>query len=214
LLEAMRKNNVKFIVFSSSAAVYGEIKKAIPVKEDETKEPMQPYGATKLATEVILSSYYHSYGINSVSLRYFNVYGPRDCQLPVTRAVPNWFKAVINGEPIGLNWEGKQIRDYIFVKDVASAHLQVLGKQGYMQYNIGSGKGNSMLEILNSVFEACNKKTPIKDLGIRPGDPNYLVADTNKILTEIGWAPKYSLKEGMKQTYEFYKDLKNLLKES
>ncbi|MDD5193718.1 MAG: GDP-mannose 4,6-dehydratase [Candidatus Nanoarchaeia archaeon] len=210
LLEAMRKNNVKYLVFSSSAAVYGEIKDTKPVKEDNKKEPMQPYGASKLSAEVILSSYYHCFNINSVSLRYFNVYGPRDCQLPVTRAVPNWFKAVIKEQPVGLNWAGKQIRDYIFVKDVAQAHLEVLGKEGYRQYNIGSGTGNSMLEILNAVFDACNKKTEILDLGERPGDPNYLVADTSKILNEIGWKPRFSLKEGMRLTYDFYKDSKNL----
>jgi len=205
LLEGMRKNKVKFIVFSSSAAVYGEPKEGIPVKENSEKKPMQPYGASKLAMEAIFSGYYYSFGINSVGLRYFNVYGPRDDQLPVTRAVPRWFKAVMLGKPVQLNWQGKQRRDYIFVEDVARAHLAVLGKQGCSQYNIGSGKGNTMKEILEAVFRAAGKKVEIIDAGERKGDPNFLVADASKIKKEIGWKAEVGLDEGMKKTYEFYK---------
>jgi len=204
LLEAMKTNNVRYLVFSSSAAVYGNPSKNIPIKEDSEKNPLQPYGASKLAVEEILKAYYNCFGINSISLRYHNVYGPRDEQLPVTRAVPNWFKAVLSNKPIPLYWKGKQIRDYIFVKDVAEAHLAVLGKKGCHHYNIGTGKGNTMLEILNEVYNACNKKNIIMDCGERKGDPDYLVADIGKIRKEIGWIPKTKLKEGMKITYNYY----------
>ncbi|MEM2956388.1 MAG: GDP-mannose 4,6-dehydratase [Candidatus Pacearchaeota archaeon] len=208
LLEAMRQNNIESLVFSSSAAVYGNPSENKPIKEDTKKNPINPYGASKLIDEELLNVYYNCFNINSVALRYYNVYGPRDDQTPVTRAVPKWFKAVLTNKPIILNWEGKQIRDYIFVKDVAEAHLAVLGKKGCLQYNIGSGKGNSMLEILESVFKTCNKRTEIIDAGERRGDPDYLVADISKIKKEIGWEPKTTLEEGMKITYDFYKDHK------
>jgi len=203
LLEAMRLNDVKKIVFSSSAAVYGETNE--PVKESDPKEPLQPYGASKLAVEAMLSGYFHSFGINSTAMRYFNVYGPRDDQLPVTRAVPNWFKAILKEGKIGLYWKGSQLRDYIFVEDLAEAHLLALEKcLGLNAYNVGSGSGNTMSEILEAVFKAAGKTLEVQDLGERPGDPHKLVADISKIKSELGWAPQNTLDEGMKKTFNFY----------
>lgn len=205
LLEAMRQNKINKIVFSSSAAVYGETEDR-PVKEDSKKEPMHPYGASKLAIENILSGYFHAFGINSISLRYFNVYGPRDDQLPVTRAVPNWIKLTLLNKPSKLYWKGKQLRDYIFAKDVASAHVLTLKNcDGLNVYNVGSGNGARVLDILEAVFKALGKKGNVVDAGERKGDAHRLVANTNKIKKELGWAPKYSLEEGMKETVEFYK---------
>ncbi len=205
LLESMRKKGVKFLVFSSSAAVYGNPKENKAIKEDAEKNPLQLYGASKLAVESLLLGYYNCFGINSTSLRYFNVYGPRDDQVPVTRAVPNWFKAILTNNPIKLNWQGKQIRDYIFVKDVAKAHITVLEKKGIHFYNIGSGTGNSMKEILEAVFEASGKRAEIIDAGERKGDPDFLVADIERIKQEVGWSPEIKLDEGMKKTHGFYK---------
>lgn len=206
LLEAMHKQGIKKIVFSSSAAIYGETGDFL-VKEDYRKEPLQPYGASKLANEAILSGYFHSFGINSVSLRYFNVYGPRDNQMPVTRAVPKWIKLTLLGKPVPLNWGGNQFRDYIFVGDVAKAHVEALKNcDGLRNYNIGSGKGNTMREILEMIFLALGKKSEIIDAGERPGDPHKLVADVSKIKRELGWSAQTSLEEGMKKTVEFYKE--------
>jgi UDP-glucose 4-epimerase len=205
ILESMRKQNVKFIVFSSSAAVYGEPKIKKPIKEHFDKKPLQPYGASKLANEAILYAYYHSFGINSVSLRYFNVYGPKDNQLPVTRAVPRWIKSILLNKPIELFWGGNQRRDYIFVEDLAKAHISVLGKKGLHVYNLGSGgKGKTMKEILESIFNLAGKRVEVIDAGERKGDPNFLVADISKIKKEMGWIPETSLKEGIKKTYEYY----------
>ena len=203
LLEAMKRNNVKRIIFSSSASVYGE-PQAIPIKESHVKRPMQPYGASKAAFENILSAYFYSFGIESVSLRYFNAYGPRDEQQPVSRAVPMWVKAILCNEPVKTYWQGKQIRDYVFVKDIAAAHLAVLDLPGCNVFNIGSGKGVKMGNILQEIIKITKTKPTIIDQGERPGDPKRLVADTSVIKKVVGWKPAYTLKEGLQKTIEYY----------
>ena len=203
LLEAMRRNNVKKIIYSSSASVYGEPLK-IPIPENHIKRPMQPYGASKAAFENILSGYFYSFGIESVSLRYFNAYGPRDDQQPVSRAVPMWVKSILRGEPVKTYWQGKQIRDYVFVKDIAAAHLAVLRLSGCYVFNIGSGAGVKMANILKGIIKITKTKPVIIDKGERAGDPMRLVADTSLIKKAVGWKPQYSLKDGLKKTIEYY----------
>lgn len=206
LLEAMRENDIKNIVFSSSAAVYGETGDR-SAREDDPKLPIQAYGASKVAGEAIISAYCNSFKMNSVCLRYFNVYGPRDEVEPVTRAVPNWIKSSIKKKPLTLYWEGKQIKDYIFVKDVAIAHLVALENcRGIRVYNIGSGEGNPMTDILKSVVKASGEEQEVINLGERKGDPHRLVADISRIKEELGWEPQYALDQGISETFDYYKE--------
>ncbi|MCL5124899.1 MAG: GDP-mannose 4,6-dehydratase [Deltaproteobacteria bacterium] len=207
LLEGMRKNGVKFIVNSSSASVYGE-PAVFPVTEDSVKQPLQPYGASKLAVEAVLSGYFHTFGINSTSLRYFNAYGPFDEVHPITRAVPNWIKQALSDQPISLYWKGQQYRDYIYVEDIARAHLAVMDLTGSNYFNIGTGKGILMVDLLESIFKAVGRRTEVTDLGERPGDPTRLVADTSKITKAVGWKPTCSLDEGIKITVNYFKNSK------
>lgn len=204
LLGAMRKQGVKKLVFSSTAAVYGDPKR-IPVKEDDEKHPKSPYGASKLAFEKALETYYQSYGIESVSLRYFNAYGPQDEQTPATRAVPIWTKALFSGDPIPLYWEGKQVRDYVFVEDIARAHLKALELSGLHFINLGSGKGVVMKDLLQLLEKLTKKKAEIGDTGERLGDPHELVADIKRAKELLGWEPKTPLEEGLKRTIAYYK---------
>lgn len=204
LLEGMKTNNVQYIVNSSSASVYGN-PKVIPVTEDSQKEPITPYGASKLAVEAILSSYFHTYGIYSTSLRYFNAYGPNDEQQPVTRAVPRWIKAVLKNEPIPLFWKGKQLRDYVYVQDIAEAHIAVMDLKGFNYFNIGSGKGILIKDLLNKIFDKIGVRTEILDKGERPGDPKELVADISKIKKAVGWSPAFDLDKGLDLTVKYYR---------
>lgn len=204
LLEGMRKNNVRYLVNSSSASVYGN-PKVIPATEDSEKEPLQPYGASKLAAEAILSSYFHSYGINSTSLRYFNAYGPHDEQQPTTRAVPAWIKAVLNHQPIPLYWKGNQLRDYVYVQDIAQAHIAVMDLQGFNYYNIGSGNGVLMKDLLEKIFTKVGYRTEIIDKGKRLGDPKVLVADISKIRKAVGWKPSFNLDKGLDLTINYFR---------
>lgn len=205
LLDTMRKVGTKKIIFSSSASVYGEPIE-VPIKEDQTKRPMQPYGASKLAFESILSAYFYSFGIESVSLRFFNAYGPRDHQKPATRAVPMWIKAALVDEPIKIYWNGSQIRDYIFVRDIAEAHVAVLNLPGYNIFNIGSGAGVVMRDVLEEIMSISGKKLPIIDQGSRNGDPMKLTADISAIHKAVGWKPKVSLHDGLVETIRYYQN--------
>jgi len=207
LLDVMRRVGVKKIIFSSSASVYGE-PQSVPVKEDHSKNPMQPYGASKLAFESILSSYYYSFGIESTSLRFFNAYGPRDEQQPSTRAVPMWIKGMLAGEPIKIYWGGSQIRDYVFVRDIAQAHVDVLRLNGCNVFNIGSGTGVVMKDLLEEIMMIIGKKNEIIDMGERPGDPKKLVADITAIYEAVGWKPSVTLHDGLVETINYYKNVK------
>ena len=209
LLEAMRRARVRHIVFSSSASVYGEPQR-IPVLEDDPKRPLHIYGASKLAFEDLLQGYHHAFGINSVSLRYFNAYGPGDLQEPVTRAVPRWIRAALSDEPIVLYWQGRQYRDYVFVDDVARAHLRVLGREGLHVYNIGTGGGILMRDVLGALEEVLERPLPLVEGDERAGDPMRLVADISRIRREVGWQPETELREGLLRTVRFYEGHRHL----
>jgi len=203
LLEAMKKNNVSKIIYASTAAVYGEPRR-IPIKEDDPKNPITPYGSSKLAFEKALQSYYYAFGIHSTSLRFFNAYGPNDEQYPATRAVPIWIKAALTNKPLLLYWHGQQKRDYIFVEDIAQAFWQVLKLKGCRFYNLGNGQGVWMRDVVKCLEEIIGRKLEIKNIGERSGDPKFLVADIGKIKKEVGWFPLVDLKTGLKKTLNYY----------
>lgn len=204
LLEAMQKTGVKRIINSSTTAVYGD-QKSMPIKEDAPKNPLSPYGSSKLAFEQSLICYYNSFGIDSVSLRYFNVYGPRDEQHPQTRAVPMWIRAILENKPIPWYWQGKQIRDYVYVRDIAKAHIDVLSLKGAQIFNIGSGKKIVMKDILRILEKIAGRKLHTLDMGERKGDPMEAYADISKIKKAVDWEPEIELEAGLRETFSYYK---------
>ena len=204
LLEAMRKTGVKKIVYASSAASYNGEKRT-PIAEHDPIGPINPYGASKLAFEHAMSAYFHSFGIEGIALRFFNVYGPNDEQRNATRAIPMWLEAALKEETVPYYWKGRQKRDYVFVDDVASAVLFAAEKgHGFSVYNVGSGKGAWMIDILKNIGKILGKKLVLKDMGSRAGDPKFAVADTGKIEKELGWKPQVGLDEGLRQTVAYY----------
>jgi len=204
LLESMRETNVKKIIFSSSACVYGMPKK-LPITEDAPIHPDNPYGACKASIEAFLQAFHANFGFDATILRYFNPYGPGELHEPETHAIPNFIKAALTKKPIPLYWQGEQIRDFIYIEDLARAHINVLKLSGFNIFNIGTEKGIKVKDVVNQIFKIVGYKVPISDLGKRLGDVAANFASSAKLTKTTGWEAKVSLAEGLKHTIDFFK---------
>ncbi len=207
LLAAMSLKGVKKIVFSSTAAVYAPSDK-LSITEDDLTEPLSPYGQTKLLSEKLISAVARAEGLSSISLRYFNVVGAlRDefADNSKDNLVPKVFaalKAGKNPEIYGSDYptkDGSCIRDYIHISDLAKAHLVALEKVFTTKvdevYNVGSGTGYSVTEMINQIAESIGKPITPTLSPRRPGDTEQLIASIAKIDRDLGWKPERSLKE-------------------
>jgi nucleoside-diphosphate-sugar epimerase len=156
----------------------------------------------------LLHSYHAAYGFNVTMFRYFNPYGPDEQHEPETHAIPNFIRAALDGTPVPLYWKGEPIRDFFFVDDIARAHVMGLDRDGYNVYNLGSGNGVKVGDVVETIFEITGSRSEIADLGERPGDPMQLFADTTRANEELGWKPEVSIEEGLRQTVEAFKTRK------
>jgi UDP-glucose-4-epimerase GalE len=206
-MECLRRNGVWRFVFSSTAATYGN-PQHLPIPEDEPQRPINPYGASKLAVERALADYACAYGWGFAALRYFNAAGASadgaigEDHDPETHLIPLVIQAVLGQRPhievFGTDYttpDGTCIRDYIHVDDLASAHflaLEHLTSGLQLRYNLGIGRGYSVREVIKAVEEVTGKPVPVKEGPRRPGDPDSLVASSEKIQRELGWQPQYT----------------------
>ncbi len=202
LLDAMVEAQVKKMVFSSTAAVYGEPIE-VPIKETHSLNPINSYGESKLMFERILGWYRRAYGLNYVALRYFNAAGASasygEDHRPETHLIPNVFKVALGlakAVPLfGVDYgtrDGSCVRDYIHVIDLAQAHvlaLENIERVGARSYNMGNGTGFSVKEIIKAAEQITGKRIKIDQKPRRPGDPATLVADSSLIRKELGWTP-------------------------
>ena len=205
LLSAMREAGVRKIVFSSSATVYGE-PKSLPILEGAPLSAANPYAATKIASEAICESFYNTDGFDVSILRYFNPYGPEEKHDPETHAIPNFIKAGLEKRLIPLYWKGEQVRDFIFVEDLAAAHLAVLSLSGYNVFNVGSEKGTKIIDVVNYLSDIFGYQIPTEDKGDRKGDVMANYASSQKVKAATGWEAKVGLKEGLQRTVEWFRD--------
>ncbi len=215
LLDSMVKSNVKKIVFSSTAGVYGN-PESVPIKEESRKVPENPYGESKLMVENSLKWYDQVHELKYVALRYFNAAGASldgstgEAHLPESHLIPNVIKAVIEDRDFGLfgddynTPDGTCVRDYIHVKDLALAHvmaLELLRKEGQSSiFNAGTGKGYSNKEVVEMVEKVSGKKIEVKIMDRRPGDADELVADVSKIKEKLGFKAQHSDLENIVKT--------------
>jgi len=220
LLKVMIDNQVLKIVFSSSAAVYGEPQR-IPIEEDDAKNPTSPYGESKLMIEKILKWYSQVYGLSAIALRYFNACGAAldgsigEDHSPETHLIPAAMLAALGQKKdftlFGKDYPTKDktcIRDYIHVLDLAEAHILALksSKPGFSYYNVGTNCGFSVLEIIQMIKKVSNINFPTPFGPRRAGDPARLIAKADKIKKELGWKPKYSdLGTIIKSAWEWHK---------
>jgi len=209
LLEAMRGARVGQIVFSSSAATYGEPEK-VPITEEARQRPTSVYGRTKLLMEQILSDFEAAYGLRWMALRYFNVAGADDSgeigedHRPETHLIPIIFQVLLGQRDhldlYGTDYptpDGTCIRDYIHVTDLIDAHLLALKRleadAASRAYNLGNGQGFSNREIIQTVERVTGKKVKVNETGRRAGDPAVLVASSERAVAELGWQPQHAL---------------------
>ncbi|PJJ96582.1 UDP-glucose 4-epimerase GalE [Lysobacteraceae bacterium NML91-0213] len=208
LLQAMQRHGVDRIVFSSTAAVFGE-PVAATIDEDHPKAPINPYGASKLMVERVLADAAHAYGLRSVALRYFNAAGASadgdigEAHTPETHLIPNVLRAALGDgsrlKVFGDDWptaDGTCVRDYIHVDDLAQAHWLALdfmaAHAGAHAFNLGNGRGFSVREVIAAAEAASGHEVPFDIAPRRAGDPAVLVAASDRARQVLGWAPRHA----------------------
>ena len=201
LLDAMIQTRVQRIVFSSTCAIFG-LPEALPIEETTLARPINPYGESKLAFEKILQWYDQIHGLKFVSLRYFNAAGATknfgEDHRQETHLIPNVLKVALGQKPnveiYGTDYEtpdGTCIRDYIHIVDLARAHILALGATNSAFYNLGTGGGSSVREVIAACDEITGRKIATIEKPRRPGDPPRLIASSEKIKNELGWEPQF-----------------------
>jgi UDP-glucose 4-epimerase len=220
LLEAMREIGVRTIVFSSTAAVYGEPERT-PITETDPARPTNPYGASKLAVDTTLTEFARLHGFGAVSLRYFNVAGAHQADdgvwfgerhHPETHLIPNVLASAAAGgrvQVFGDDYptpDGTCVRDYIHVTDLADAHLRALGacRPGqHRVYNLGHGTGFSVRQVIDVCAEVTGIEIEVDVTARRPGDPAVLIASAERIASELGWRADRELRAMAADAWEF-----------
>jgi UDP-arabinose 4-epimerase len=208
LLASLVEHGVDQVVFSSSCATFG-IPTSVPIEDDDHQDPINPYGASKLMVERILTDHDAAHGLRSVALRYFNAAGADpdgeagELHDPETHLIPRVIETAMGKRPdveifggVYPTPDGTCIRDYVHVTDLADAHVRALR---YLQaggastaFNLGTGTGSSVLEVVEQVRATTGAEVPVRMLGPRPGDPPELVAAAGRARSELGWEPTRS----------------------
>lgn len=202
ILEAAKNNINCKVVLSTSAANYGN-NPVLPKVETMFPEPMTPYAITKLDGEYYLKMYLDQYQLPTASLRYFNVFGPRqNPESAYAAAVPIFINKALQNEPITIYGDGLQTRDFIYVKDVVKANI-LASQKGNETYNVALGHSTSVLELAEKIIKITNSKSQIKFLEERPGDIKHSKANPEKF-NQLGFKPEYTIDKALEETILFY----------
>ncbi len=205
VLVAARECGVEKVVFASSSSVYGETE-MLPKREDMECRPMSPYAVSKLAGEHYCRVFTELYGLKTVALRYFNVYGPmQDPKSEYAAVIPRFIDCAFRGEAFPIYGDGLQSRDFTYVKDVVRANLLAAESKATGVYNIGSGKRTTVIELAKAISEVLGCEMRIAHLSPRSGDVRDSWADISKAKRDWGFEPAYSLKEGIAETVEWFR---------
>lgn len=200
LLEAVRGSRLKKFVYASSSSVYGE-NAAYPLREDGPSHPVSPYGVSKLAAEHLCQLYAKNFGVPTVSLRYFTVYGPR--QRP-DMAFHKFTRAVLINEPIVVYGTGEQTRDFTYVTDIVSANVAAaLSDVSGEVFNIGGGSRVTVNHVLDIIGGLVGRNARVEHIGPQAGDVSHTWADLTKAERVLGYGPKVTLQDGLKAMVEW-----------
>ena len=203
LLEACRNSNIKRLVYSSSGAIFGEAK-YLPIDEEHPLNPESPYAVSKLAAEKYCFAFHKVYGVPTTALRYFNVYGPRQDASEYANAISIFLSRTREGKPLTIFGDGKQTRDFIFVKDVARANILAATHPSAVGeiFNIATGKENSIEELVDIIKQVSAKEIQVIYADSRAGEVKYSRASIEKAQRLLGYNPETNFKEGLLLTWK------------
>ena len=203
VLQAARAAGVKRVVFATSAAVYGN-NPVLPKREDMLPEPASPYALGKLTGEYYLKLFSSLYGVETVALRYFNVFGPRqDGKSMYSGVISRFTDDLRAGRTPTIFGDGEQTRDFVYVKDVVQANLLAMRSKNVGRgevFNVATGKTVSLLQLLDTLKKISGSQVVPQFMDARPGDIKHSLADISKIRATLGYAPKFGLEEGLRAT--------------
>jgi len=208
ILEGAKAHNVKKVIHMSSAAIYGDNPES-PKTTDMLPRPKSPYGITKLDGEFYLQMYCESFGVKTVSLRNFNVFGPRqDPKSQYAAAIPIFVAKALKNEPITIYGDGEQTRDFVYVKDVVQANILAATKPEVTGvFNVATGQAISINTLVKTVMELTGSSSKVIYEPERAGDIKHSLASIENTKKVLGFEPKYDLMEGLKTTIKYFMDL-------
>lgn len=208
LLEACRSAGVKKLVFAASSAIYGDSEE-LPKVETMVPNPLSPYGSGKLAGEHLMSVWAHTYGMQTVSLRYFNIFGPRQADdSPYSGVIAIFARKLLEGVALKIYGDGEQTRDFTHVRNVVQANLLAIDSDGAPArvYNIGTGVQVSVNQLLARMAELIGNQVQPEYVDSRAGDIRHSVSSPKLAMQELGYDPKLSWREGLVETVEWYRE--------
>jgi len=207
ILQAARENGVKRVVYASSSSVYGDTE-VLPKREDLTPAPISPYAVSKLAAEHYCRVFSRLYGVETVSLRYFNVFGPK--QRPESQyaaVIPLFLRQAFAGEPLEIHGDGEQSRDFTYIDNVVDANRLSLTTPGIAGevFNVACGDRHSLLDIARIFGGFMGKELPLRHIEPRRGDVRHTQASIDRIVSKTGYQPAVGFEDGLRKTYEWFK---------
>ena len=208
ILDAALENNVELVVYASTSEVYGSAK-YVPMDENHPLNPASPYAATKAAADRLCFSYFNTYKLPVVIARCFNTYGPRQKGSGYAAAIPKFIRKALSCMPPIIYGDGKQTRDYMYIKDAVSAYKCILENPENIlgeAVNFGTGKEISILDLASTICEICGNRTTPVHVAQRAGEVKRLCADVSFAEKALNFRPQYSINRGLKEFVEWYKE--------
>jgi UDP-glucose 4-epimerase len=205
ILQNSTRFGVRKVIFSSSGATYGTVEK-MPVDETTVQHPESPYGITKMASEYYLRFWKNLHGLDFTILRYGNVYGPRQDPMGEAGVIAIFSRQILVNEPVRIDWDGEQQKDYVYVGDVARANLLALTAGDGEVYCIGYGKGTSVNALYQGLVKEIGHEVEIRRAPKRPGDIYLTYFDCSKAHSELDWKAEVDLEEGLRLTVNYFKE--------
>jgi len=203
VLEQCRRVGTRKVIFASSGATYGSPEQ-MPITEQTPQLPESPYGITKMAAEHYLRYYHAAYGLDYTAFRYGNVYGPRQDPSGEAGVIAIFTQRLLTDQPVRIDWDGEQAKDYVYAGDVAHAGVLALNAGAARVYCLGTGTPTSVNELHRRLVAIIGRSTPVIPAPKRPGDVHLASLDSTRAMTELGWAPRTPLEQGLRRTVEYF----------